>query len=54
MKKISTFLAQNPSYVRWGSERLAEKANVALSTVNKFKKTEEYKQIKDTYNSKTK
>jgi hypothetical protein len=49
MKRIHTLLLLNPSYCKWGSERLAIKTGLAVSTINRFKKTELFKQIKSNY-----
>lgn len=49
MKKLETFLRNNPSYTKCGVEKVAERANVAVSTVLRFRKTEIYKSIKENY-----
>jgi hypothetical protein len=38
MKKtsISAFLKANPSYLKWGAERLANKFNVELETIERI------------------
>ena len=49
MKKIENFLKSKPSYTKWGNERLAAKTGLALSTIQKFKKTSSFKEIKESY-----
>jgi len=49
MKRISSFLTLNPSYTKWGSSRLAEKTSLSVTTIERFKKSEEFKNIKRNY-----
>lgn len=49
MKRIHTLLLLSPSYCKWGTERLAAKTGLAVSTVARFKKTDLFKQIKSNY-----
>lgn len=49
MKKIENFLRERPSYTKCGNEKIANYAGVAMSTVMKFKKTNTFKEIKNTY-----
>lgn len=49
MKRIQEFFQARPGYTKCGNERVATAAKCAVSTVVRFKKTDEYKSIKQTY-----
>ena len=49
MKTIEKFLRQNPSYTKWGSKRLAERTKLAVTTIERFKRTNVYREIKNQY-----
>lgn len=49
MKRLEQFMTENPSYTKWGNERLATKLNLKVSTVEKFKKSATFKTIKSNY-----
>lgn len=52
MKTLEKFLTTNPSYLKWGTERLAKRMNLAISTVERFKKTEKFKTLNASYRNK--
>lgn len=47
VKKITTFLTSNPSYLKWGNERLAEKFGCSVKTIQRLKK--ELSEVKRNY-----
>lgn len=49
MKRLTTFLTENPSYCKVSKEKVAERLGLALSTVEKFWKTETFKNIRKNY-----
>ncbi len=52
MKRIENFYRSNPSYTKWGTMRVATKTGLSVTTVERFKKTDTYKTIKQAYLSK--
>jgi hypothetical protein len=49
MKTLQKFLSSRPSYFKCGVERLAKATGIATSTINKFRKTNEFKDMKKNY-----
>lgn len=49
MKRIEKFLRANPSYTKWGTRRLAAQVKLTVATVERFKRTETYREIKTSY-----
>lgn len=49
MKRIEKFLRSNPSYTKWGTQRLAAQTKLSVRTVERFKRTETYRDIKSMY-----
>lgn len=38
IKRIKTHLTKNPSYLKWGAERIAEKFGCSVQTAKRIKK----------------
>jgi hypothetical protein len=49
MKTLTNLFTSNPSYMKWGNERIAGKTGLKLKTVEKFKKNPLYKIMKTQY-----
>ncbi len=49
MKTLENLLKESPSYSKWGTERLATKTGLKVSTVVKFKRSSTYKQLLTAY-----
>ena len=49
MKTLQNFLTKNPGYFKRGSQSLAERTNISINTVIKYKKSSEYSEMKKTY-----
>jgi hypothetical protein len=49
MKKIENFLINNPGYIKWGNERLAEKLGLSETTVRRFKNSNRFKVMSRSY-----
>ncbi len=49
MKKLINFYQKNPSYLSVGIERTAEKTNIAVSTITKFRSSQDFKTMKSQY-----
>ena len=49
MKTLQNFLTKNPGYFKRGSQSLAERTNISINTVNKFKKSTQYSEMKKNY-----
>jgi len=52
MKRLKTFLTNNPSYVKCGVQRLVKATNLSERTVVAFRKTNDFKILKQQYLSK--
>ena len=52
MKTLTTFLSNNPSYIKWGNERLAKRTGLKESTIAKFKKTTLFQEMSKSYRNK--
>lgn len=52
MKTLQYFLSNNPSYIKWGNERLAKRTGLKESTIAKFKKTSLFKEMNAAYRNK--
>lgn len=49
MKRLQAFLQEKPSYTKCSSAKIAEMTKLSINTVERFKKTAEYKAIKSSY-----
>lgn len=49
MKKLANFLNDNPSYVKCGNIRIANKIGISVNTVSRFKKSRAFKELKTNY-----
>lgn len=49
MKRLQTFLTENPSYVKCSKQRVANRLRLSIKTVNAFWKTTEFKTLKTNY-----
>lgn len=52
MKTLTTFLSNNPSYVKCGNTRIAKRTGLKESTVAKFKKTAAFMELAKSYRNK--
>jgi hypothetical protein len=49
MKTLTTLFTNNPSYMKWGNQRIADKTGLKVSTVERFKKSPIYRTMKNQY-----
>lgn len=49
MKRLGSFLKENPSYCKWGNERISNITGISIETVRRFKRTQEFKQMNKNY-----
>jgi|688.fasta_scaffold00342_42 hypothetical protein len=49
MKTLTNLFTSNPSYMKWGNERIAKRTGLKPKTVEKFKKNPLYKIMKTQY-----
>lgn len=49
MKTLKNFLQTNPSFFKCGTERVSKRSGISQNTINKFKKSSEYKTLKNNY-----
>ena len=49
MKTLKTFLQKNPSFFKCGTERVSKRSGISPNTINRFKRSSEYKTLKTNY-----
>lgn len=49
MKKVHELMKSKPSYTKWGNKRLAELLSLKEVTIERFKRSAEFKNIKRDY-----
>ena len=49
MKTLKKLFTAKPSYLKWGTARLAKLTGLQEKTIESFKKKPEYKELKDNY-----
>ena len=49
MKRLLILFKTKPSYLKWGSARVAEKLGLSEKTVLSYKRTSEFKKLKENY-----
>lgn len=52
MKRLITFLTQNPSYVKCGNQKIADATNISINTVARFKRSRQFKALNKEYREK--
>ena len=49
MKTLKNFLQKSPSFFKCGTERISKRTGICCNTINKYKKSAEYKTLKNNY-----
>ncbi len=51
MKRLILLFKTKPSYIKWGDARIAKKLGLSERTIISYRKTAEYKNLKENYYS---
>ena len=49
MKRLILLFKTKPSYIKWGDARVAQKLGLSEKTIISYRRTSEYKNLKENY-----